>query len=442
MKDSLFNHPRADQLTGHLTPWLSNGLAFLLAAVPFHAFAVTVLGHEFGHQLIIASWKEVLQFGIIAGVLVLAVFNHNWRWLQRGTNRAFLIAIGFGLLASCLGQGFGVSWLAGVKTTVLPLVLFIAVQPLAEHFTDRRLARLILIPALVVAGLAILQFLIVPTDFLTSVGYNGTTILPYQGVHPGFDVARAFSTLGGPNQLGAYLILPATWLLFRGLSEPLRQARIISSIGFVTVLTGLALSFSRSAILGLVTALIILFALYVPVRWRWAVFVLTGLAGWLAWVFIMQIVSSSGTAWSSFFLRGSLLSTGIVGGDSGHVQSILNGVQGIIDHPLGLGLGSAGPASFFRPQPNLTENWWLQIAFELGIPGLLAVLTGWVLMFKHWHTHLDQLDRILLATMSGLAVSSLFLHTFGDSTLAIITLALAGLVYGRHWSSKSTEIQK
>ena len=129
MKDSLFNHARADQLTRHLTPWLTNGLALLLAAVPFHAFVVTVLAHEFGHQLIIASWKEVLQFGIIAGVLVLAAFNHNWHWLQRGTNRAFLIAIGFGLLASCLGQGFGVSWLAGVKTTVLPLVLFIAVQP-------------------------------------------------------------------------------------------------------------------------------------------------------------------------------------------------------------------------------------------------------------------------------------------------------------------------
>lgn len=440
MKDLLFTHARATQLTRRLTPWLTGGLAVLLAAVPFHAFVVTVLGAQFGHQLVFASWKEVLQLGIIAGVLLLALLNRNWRWLKRGANRAFITAIVFGILASWIGQGFGISWLAGVKTTILPLVLFMTVQPLAEYFTDKQLAKLILIPALVVAGLAIVQFLIVPTDWLMSLGYNASTILPYQGVHPGFDAARSFSTLGGPNQLGAYLILPTTWLLARSLSEPTRQSRVISSVGFVVVLTGLTLSFSRSALLGLITSCIVLFALYVPTRWRWLVFVLSALAGYLAWLIIMQVVSMSGSALSSFLLRGSLASSGIVGGDSGHVQSILYGLQGVLDHPFGLGLGSAGPASFFSEHPLLTENWWLQIAFELGIPGLVAVIIGWFYMFKHWHMHLDRLDRIMLATFSGLAVSSLFLHTFADSTLAIVALAMAGLVYGRHWSDKKTAV--
>lgn len=425
----------SDALARRISPWLVRAIILLLVAMPFHAFVVTVLSSVFGHQLYIASWKEVLQLGIIAGVLCIALTQRSWQWLGRGTNRAFLIACVLGLIASVLGQEFGLSWLAGVKTTILPLVLFVAVQPLVHYLTDRKLAIFVLIPAVIVAFLALVQFLVVPTALLTSLGYNATTILPYQGVHPGFEYARSFSTLGGPNQLGTYLILPAIWLLSIGLSHPVRRMRVLGSAGAAIVLAGIVVSFSRSALLGLMAAILVLGATYVPARWRWTVAVGAGLLAWFAWMIIMQTVSNAGTAWSSFLLRGSLGASGIVGGDSGHIQSVVRGLELLLAHPFGLGIGSAGPASFYNAQPLLTENWWLQIGLELGIPGLLAVVVGWGLMFKHWLTHLDKLDRVMLASFCGLAVSSLFLHTFADSTLACITMIMAGLVYARHWSA-------
>ena len=207
--------------------------------------------------------------------------------------------------------------------------------------------------------------------------------------------------------------------------------------GFAIVVSGLALSFSRSALLGLAVGLVMLVTLYLPTRWRWVILGLAGMAAWLGWLLVLDIVqSATNTALSSYFLRGTLSTTGIIGGDSGHIHAVQEGLRILTSHPLGLGIGSAGPASFFRPLPLLTENWWIQVGLELGIPGLIAVLTSWVFVGKHWLTHLDVLDQVLFAAFCGLAVSGLFLHTFADSTLAIMSFTLAGLIYGRHWSAK------
>ena len=118
MKPRYFHPDRVTHYASRLTPWLVGLVSVLLAIVPFHAFLVVIAGTAWGHQLALASWKEVFELLIVAGVVGLAVLQRRLTWLHRGANRALLIAIACGLVASVIGEGFGVSWLAGVTAAV------------------------------------------------------------------------------------------------------------------------------------------------------------------------------------------------------------------------------------------------------------------------------------------------------------------------------------
>lgn len=416
-----------------LTKLLRGGIITLLLLLPFHAFLVIVISRLTGHELVLAAWKELIVLVLAAAGLVLMLLDGNFAWLKRKTNYAVLGAIASGLIASLINWQFDISWLAGVKTTILPLILFLTVQQVAESFDDSLLEKLVLLPALAVSALAVWQFLAIPTSLLTSIGYNASTIVPYQSVHPGFDAARAFSTLGGPNQLGAYLILPATWLLIRAIKQVSRRERLASAIGFCLVAAALTVTFSRSAILALVVAVVTVLIVTVPKRWRWPLVGTLAVAAVAAWFGLQAILDHSpGSALRSFVLRGELSATGqVIGGDSGHVKAIEQGVEKIVEHPLGTGIGTVGPASFYESTPFLTENWFLQIALELGLPGLALILFAFGRLLLNFHRKSGLFTTAMFASLIGLIVANLFLHSFADSTLGLTYFALAGIALAR-----------
>jgi O-antigen ligase len=101
-------------------------------------------------------------------------------------------------------------------------------------------------------------------------------------------------------------------------------------------------------------------------------------------------------------------------------------------HPWGFGLGSSGPASFHGGVANIPENYYLQVALETGIIGLLAflgiiVLIGWRL-FKDRQQSLIALA--LFGALVGLSIENLFLHGWADSSTAFVFWILAGAYIG------------
>jgi len=407
-------------------------LTLLFIGVPFHAFIVIILGYRFGHQLEFAAWKETLILLLVFASVAQIWLTKDRTFWRRRANWALFVTLIMAAFASLLAGRFDTVWLVGVKTTVMPLLLFLAVQPWADNFTDRRLTMLIVVPALIVAAFALWQFLFIPTNWLASLGYSASTILPYQSVHPGFDYGRAFSTLGGPNQLGAYLILPTVWLFALAIKAKERTNRMWAAVGFSLTFCALAVSFSRSALVGVLAGLAVLLLLLIPRRWRWPMVGGIVISTLIIWKVIASTIdNTSVSGLKSFLLRGELTTAGVVGGDSGHISAVQNGLGLVANNPIGLGLGIAGPASFYAAHPVLTENWWLQIALETGILGALGVVAAFCLMIRRWLLRKSLLDYVMVASLAGLAVTNLFLHSFADSTLAITFFGLAGIIYAR-----------
>lgn len=411
----------------------------LLALVPFHALLVVWGGSMTGQGELLSVWKELIILVIagLASFLILSKLvigkSKQWRLLVRQPAVALVgLILLAGLLASIVNASYGKAFLVGVKTTVVPLVLFLAVQPFAKSVSGQKLTRVILGSAVVVAVLALIQFFVVPTGFLASIGYNSATILSFQGVHPGFPFGRTFSTLGGPNQLGTYLIIPSAIALAFAVRGASRQQRLIGASLFVLFILAMITTFSRSALVGLGVAVAITVLLAVPRKYRLTtilIFMVIGLgAGLIIW---SALTNSQTTIFDRFLVRGDLTATGLLGGDEGHITALVQGYTALVMHPGGLGFGAAGPASFYAVRTLLTENWYLQIAIEVGLIGLGLML----LLLAHIVRRVRQLEiysplRIgYVGAVLGVMVSALFLHSLADSTLAIILFGVGGLLY-------------
>lgn len=414
------------------------GIALVLITIlPFHAMLSIALGSITGQQELVSIWKEVLV-AVLVLLAVLIGLRHIRRhaWQSRWWHRPDLVLIALIVLCGIVASLAGGTWqeyafLVGVKTSVVPLVLFMAVQPFARQISQRQLIWVLMIPASVVAVVAIWQFFAVPTELLTRLGYSVSTIIPYQGVHPDFPFGRSFATLGGPNQLGAYLIIPAAIALAFAVKGRTRSQRILASIGACGFTLAMITSFSRSALLGFAVASAVTIFLSVPKKFRAlsAVgFVGAGIAGALAaW---MVLTNAMRTSVDRFLLRGELTSEGILGGDSGHLQALQQGYSAVLSGPIGRGLGTAGPASQYGSRPLITENWYLQIAIEFGVIGLALMLglIGYIVYTIRHHGPQDPLRIGFVAAIAGVMIANLFLHSLADSTLALLMFAIAGLL--------------
>jgi hypothetical protein len=103
-----------------------------------------------------------------------------------------------------------------VDTRFLVFFLAALVVSAKSDWLGQRWQKLLFGPAILVAAFAILQYLVLPYDFLKHFGYNQSTIFPYETINHNIHHIRVASMLRGANPLGAYLILPicalAVWV--------------------------------------------------------------------------------------------------------------------------------------------------------------------------------------------------------------------------------------
>lgn len=411
---------------------LYGGIIALIVAMPFHAFLTIYFDNllHSGHAL--QAWKEVI---IIALAIIAAIYLLNKKESRPKLDKLNYIVVAIIILAlaiSLIRFGSLSALIFGLKTDLMPLVVFVLAQIVASRFDDAKVYSLVVWPAFIVSLLAILQALAIPPDFLAGLGYNSSTIIPAQYVDSTTMVVRAFSTLGGPNQLGAYLILPVTLVTAKLVNKFDGKKFVI----LATLLVGLYLTYSRSAWLGAALAILTTVIVGVGKKTRLKFLIGLGVAGIIGLLFIAsRNFCDPNNTIQYYLLHGSCTNNLLKGSDQIRLTSLKSGLEAAYHNPLGKGLGTAGPASYHAIRSLITENWYLQIAIELGLAGLILFVAFFtvnaIALLKDSLDSKNIASLSLFASIIGLAGTNMFLHSFGDSTLAIILFAMLGIQHGR-----------
>ena len=413
-----------------MSKFLWGGFIVLLVGMPFHAFLTIVLGQAFGNRAIFQAWKEVLIL-VMALVWVSSMLRQRKILIDRSRTNLivgalFLVAF----IVTLLAQPSWAALIFGIKTDLVPLVLFLIAQSVLHDHDKPPLAKLILVPAgfVVLGGLA--QAFVLSPQMMSQLGYNVNTINPVQLVDPAIDAVRLFSTLGGANQLGAYLVLPICLTL----AYILRRKQwwllpLLGGLGWLSLR-----SYSRSSWIALALAVFITVVISLRGKWRLAFVSLSIVAAVGGGLFIYQVITSpQNTRLQYLLLHGRVNVDKVEGSDAARTKSQQMAIEKLTQNPIGYGLGVVGPASQQAGRSIVTENWYLQIALELGVAGVLLFVAFWLSNIADLFATIrrlgaDPLRIALLASVCGLMLSNLFLHTWADSTLVIMTFSLLGFV--------------
>lgn len=416
-----------------------------MVGLPFHAVISTWGGTTIGPLEVWKAWKELLLLALVVPTVVVLREQPDLRrqlvssWLVRAVVAYTLLhvlaflAVGKDLDAGLLGLAINLRMPA---MFLLGYVAFWDLQP-----PRRLLWASVLVPAAVVVLFGILQLTVLPSNFLGWFGYQKDTISPVITIDEQPDQIRIMSTLRGPNPLGAYLILPIvlllSWLLARTefikkrLKIQLPQYVALGLVALALALLVLYGSHARAAWLGVIVAVAAWIFLLVPTKLRLGLVTVGFVIALLTGFTIYQYRNNS-------FVQNAILhdnpETGAaLTSNAAHADAIEGGLEDIKRRPLlGCGPGCAGPASFYnQTHSQLAENYYLQVAQEVGVLGLLLFLVIVVLVaWQLYQQRNDPLALVLLASLVGISFANLFLHVWADDTLAYVWWGLAGAVLG------------
>lgn len=476
-------------------------LAVILAALPFHPFFSTALMAVFADAppvflFLISAWKEILLVGFFALVLPLM-------WQRRSTLQKGLldyIIAGFvvvSLVTGVLftGDGFPqnlVQMVWGAKYGLLFLITFVVVRQLTFTAAQKKLLFTCAMgPAALVITFGLLQKTILPEEFLVNFGYSSEYGITEAGQGLSYchkienritheEFCRIQSTLSGPNQLGAYLLVVLPLFLFFAAQASTRLLRISLYAVFVAGIAVLFLTWSRSAWIGMIAAMAALFVvqsarpfvaigylalfgggifgLFFPalVIEKWDALRPVSLAIsalFLALLLLLQAWNSRRQAFPllagmvfPLFLGALVFIRAFYGAffwniilrpssSQGHWERWSDGAYYIMQYPFGLGLGDAGPASarFARPGETgfLPESWYLQVGLESGIIGLVLFLAILAMVALQLLRRRTAESKASLLGLVGVSAACLFLHSWESSVVALTFWTLAGVALSR-----------
>lgn len=402
----------------------------IIIALPFHALLTTWIGSNAGNLLLWRAWKEV----ILALLLIIGLwyFFRDRRlrgvvWARLVNKFIALYAFWHSVIVLVTPKDYD-AMAQGLAINLRFLLFFVLFQIVLYYkpITRTQLLKIVLIPGIGVVAFGILQLFIFPKDFLTWFGYNKqTTIPPFFTIDEQQDVIRFASTMSGPNTLGAYLafllsVLVGAWQSLVGKTKNMQRRVCAVGLVFATLLV-LYVSHSRSAWIAGVLSIAVYVFFTVPKWWRLS----------LIGVGMISVVALSVAGYhyrDSQFVRDIVLHDdpqqgGEVSSNNGHIEALLSGLEDVQNEPLlGCGVGCAGPASVRHEDgAKIAENYYVQVGQETGLigAGLFITIIG-VVARELYIRRKDSLTLIMFASLVGLSVANLLLHTWADEALAYI----------------------
>lgn len=425
-------------------------VACVLVIVPFHAFLTVWASTVLGHYTLLRLWPE-------CGMLLLSMWFFASRQFARVWQDLNKFHLGWPILlylvlailyfgAAVVHAKVGLQAAGyGLLLATRPVVWFVLVYTVASRsvWLKQHWQSLILIPLMLVVLFALLQFFVLPADFLKHFGYiKDVTIAPAQTINQDTSTMRAQSFLRGPNPLGAYVVLGIGLVYASGISRARKWGLLVASFG------ALFISFSRSAWLGLVVVAMAWFAVRRGI-YRGGKQILAVLAGFLLVLFVLLGLLQVNEGAKTALLHVNDNSTAQQTSNEGRLSALRSGASDVLREPLGRGPGTAGPASVYNysgGQRN-SENYFLGIGQEFGWLGLgLFVLICYRLAGTLYRQK-DPFAHAIFAIFVGLSFINLLSYAWSDSTLAytwwgIAAVALAPFGGVRVSARKHVKAQK
>lgn len=408
-------------------------LIILLALLPFNALLTNYIQFGLHISLPVNAWKEGIV--VILTIIGCAEMLRTKKKLHFKALDWAIIAFFSLALVSAVFQTRDIGRIIfGFKYDLEFLWLFLVIRQAFSFEQKERqlLVKTVLTSAAIVVIFAVLQQFILPKDILLLFGYSpnisswspGQPLPMYHAVDTNSLVPRIMSTLSGPNQFSAYLliILPIILLLSWQHRDSQRWAYLLF---FLAGVISLFFTYSRSAYIAFAIAVLIGMVIFlrknkksIRIIAMGGVIVLVLLAGLAAfkWESIIQLVTRASST-------------------QGHYERTIDGIIYTFQNPLGYGIGNAGPASarFNEDKTGwLPESWYLQISLEMGILGLLLFililgLTLRELCYGSKATK-DHISFALFLGLVSLMITSLVLHSWEESAVALTFWAMAGAV--------------
>ncbi len=301
-----------------------------------------------------------------------------------------------------------------------------------------------LLTAAVLVGTAVALFGVfqyfLPSDLLTHVGYSLE-----RGVKPLFfiddrpELPRIMSTLKDPNSLGAYLILPILavgYALFSStankklFAREFRKGSLAVMLG--VMLVALFLTFSRGALLGFVLSIITILCIVIGERVlvyikKYYIFLLAFII--LVSLFLFQVRNS---AFVQDYIIHAAVSTDQEDPNEKRITLQQDAINEIVETPEGSGPGSAGLVSISNPKGGvLTENYYLQIAYEVGWLGIaLFVSVLSIIGYQLLKIRKIPIATVLLSSLVAYLFYSLLIHLWSNEAIALQWWLLTGAILG------------
>jgi hypothetical protein len=299
----------------------------------------------------------------------------------------------------------------GWRNDYEPLLLIVAVAALVEFDSIRRILGLVIVVGQVSAAVAIYTWsrgldwlfdigrlpVADPADFPTSL-FSAGNLWP-----------RAFSPYVAPNEMAVVMaaLLAVIWLFPRLPVVAKMALTVLPSVAIV-------LSGSRSALLGALIVACVLAARALHSR-----------SGLLSVAFL--VLGSFGViAGAALYITNSLGD----GGDpslGGHSSSLSEGISGLIQNPLGVGLGLVGPRAQDYENSFHVESFWLLIGLESGVVVLALFVSLMILLVRRSVLTPTNLGFLGAAVLSATLVSQLVLPTFQEGAVSYTVWILVGL---------------
>lgn len=413
----------------------------LIAYMPLHIFLSTIIGVQL-HVLDLA--KVLKDIVLLAGFVPLFLISIKKPWFKAWIKeKLVLFFIAYAVLTLILvifRPNSRQAEILGVVDDLRFLLFFLYGWLLTYHFSiktlKKRSIQIVLAVGVLVVSFGIVQYLFLPNNALTHLGFTRSNgVLPAFFIDDKPNLERVMSTIRDPNSLGAYLLI-LIGLCMAKFFVVKKRLRVWYLLYGLAIILCLYFTFSRSAWIGaiLTTGVFVLLAgkdkIRMPYeRLRLATMVVVAL--------LLVATSALFVGRNTYFVKNTIFhadaSTKQADPNQLRVGFWRDSVNDTFKNPLGTGAGSVGVVSSKNKAApgRLTENYYLQVAGEQGLLGLILFLIICVLiavrLFERSKLQKDLFAVAIFASFIGISFSGLLNHIWINEAVAYTWWGLAGL---------------
>jgi O-antigen ligase len=348
-------------------------------------------------EYFVAALPDILILGSFFYVFYQRKLNSELFYLSK-FDRILLIVIAVNIVIGCILSCDLKLILLGLRLSYIPMLFYFTARliPSAE-FKERIkywLNTIVLwFTCFTFVGLIIYYFFPDFEDFISS----------YIGANNGeYFIKRFNSIFYSPTVNGMFCCMSSLFYLIHGINKPTFKTSILMSINF----WGLLLTVSRGGIIAFLLLLII--SLFFYKKWKNSLLILTTLIT----VFFITLNSVGLTLNNFSWIFQSTSETFKLEEKVSRVQLWKQTFRDLTERPFGYGIGKSGWIAyrFLKDNKNeesaymATDGWYLKLANETGLIGLISFIFLFVLIFYRFQKHLKTSEDIFFIYTLFIAV--------------------------------------